>query len=314
MKVQKNRKSRISYEVRRSVILKKDSTDGSQEMRSVGVLGCGLMGRGIAEIAASNGFSVKVREISEEALAAGLAGLKGSLHKSVQRGRLEPEVAESAMARVTGTTELAEFSDCDLVIEAIVENLDAKVAAFVELDSVLGERAILATNTSSLTVTQLAAATSRPDRFVGLHFFNPVPAMKLVEIVGTLMVSETTMQRARQFVDRLGKEAVICGDNSGFMVNRLLVPYLLDCIRAHENGVGSLQDIDSSMRLGCGHPMGPFALLDFIGLDTVLSIANIMFDEYRETRFAPPPLLKQMVQAGRLGRKSGCGFFDYRVA
>ena len=280
----------------------------------IGILGCGLMGRGIAEVAAMGGFSVKVREISDEALAEGLAGLKGSVDKAVKRGRIPAEKAEAAIARVSGTTELADLADCDLVIEAIVENLDAKVAAFVELDAVLAEDALLATNTSSLTVTQLAAATSRPDRFLGLHFFNPVPAMKLVEIVGTLMVSDSTMAKARRFVEGLGKEAVLCGDNSGFIVNRLLVPYLLDCVRAHENGVGSLQDIDASMRLGCGHPMGPFALLDFIGLDTILSIANIMFAEYRETRFAPPPLLKQMVQAGRLGRKSGQGFFDYRIA
>ncbi len=281
------------------------------ENSRIGILGCGLMGRGIAEVAATSGFGVTVREVSSEALETGLAALRASMDRSVKRGKLEPEAAEAAFARIGGTTDLADLKGCDLVIEAIVENLDAKVSAFVALDGLLDRSAILATNTSSLTVTQLAAATARPDRFIGMHFFNPVPAMKLVEIVGTLMVSDETMTRARTFAEAIGKEPIVCRDNSGFIVNRLLVPYLLDCVRAHENGVGSLEDIDAGMRLGCGHPMGPFALLDFIGLDTILSIGHIMFEEYRETRFAPPPLLKQMVQAGRLGRKSGQGFYNY---
>lgn len=281
------------------------------QIQRVGILGFGLMGRGIAEVSALAGLSVTVREVNEAALATGRDALERSLDKSVKRGKIEPENATAALARVRGTTVATDLGDCDLVIEAIIENLDAKVGAYIELEEVLAEHAILATNTSSLTVTQLAAATQRPDRFLGLHFFNPVPAMGLVEVIGTLMASEESINRARGFVKAIGKESIVCRDNSGFIVNRLLVPYLLDCIRAHENGVGSLEDIDRGMQLGSGHPMGPFALLDFIGLDTTLSIAEIMFEEYRETRFAPPPLLKQMVLAGRLGRKSGQGFYDY---
>lgn len=288
-----------------------EESAAKSDIRRVGVLGCGLMGRGIAEVAAARGFEVHVREISDEFLDQGLSALRSSLERSVKRGRMEPQRAEETLSRVHGTTDLADLAECDLVIEAIIEDLDAKVSAFRELDRILPDSALLATNTSSLTVTQLAASTERPDRFFGLHFFNPVPAMKLVEIVGTLMVAQPTLERAQAFVAELGKEPVLCKDNSGFIVNRLLVPYLLDCIRAYENGVGSLEDIDQGMRLGCGHPMGPFTLLDFIGLDTTLSIAEIMFEEYRETRFAPPPLLKQMVQAGRLGRKNGRGFYSY---
>ncbi len=285
--------------------------NGSSGVSVVGVLGCGLMGRGIAEVAAAQGFEVIVREISTEALEGGLAAIRTSLDKGVARGRLSALDAKATSARLTGTTDFADLARCDIVIEAIVENLDAKVAAFATLDGLLSREALVATNTSSLTVTQLAAATAYPERFLGLHFFNPVPAMKLVEIVRTLLVSDQVIERTRAFVQELGKEAVECRDSSGFMVNRLLVPYLLDAIRAYENGVGALDDVDRAMTLGCGHPMGPFRLLDFIGLDTTLSIAEIMFDEYRETRFAPPPLLKQMVQAGRLGRKSGRGFFEY---
>ena len=288
-----------------------DSQQPASGIQRVGVLGCGLMGRGIAEVAAVRGFEVHVREVSDDFLEKGMAALRGSMEKSVERGRMEPKVAEDALARLHGTTSLGDLRHCDLVIEAIIEDLDAKVQAFGELDELLPDGALLASNTSSLTVTQLAASTKRPDRFFGLHFFNPVPAMKLVEVVKTLMVSETTLEKAQSFVAELGKESILCGDNSGFIVNRLLVPYLLDCIRAYENGVGSLEDIDRGMRLGCGYPMGPFTLLDFIGLDTTLSIAEIMFEEYRETRFAPPPLLKQMVQAGRLGRKNGRGFYSY---
>lgn len=280
-------------------------------IQRVGILGCGLMGRGIAEVAAVRGFEVQVREVSKPLLDKGMGALRASLERSVERGRMEPGVAEQALARLKGTIELSDLAECDLVVEAIVEDLDAKVTAFGQLDELLLEDALLASNTSSLTVTQLAASTSRPDRFFGLHFFNPVPAMKLVEVVGTLMVAQTTIVRAQRFVHELGKEPILCKDNSGFIVNRLLVPYLLDCIRAYENGIGSLEDIDRGMRLGCGYPMGPFTLLDFIGLDTTLSIAEIMFEEYRETRFAPPPLLKQMVQAGRLGRKNGRGFYSY---
>ena len=212
---------------------------------------------------------------------------------------------------MTGTTDLEQFADCDLVIEAIVENIGEKSATFAALDKLVKESAIFASNTSSLTITEIAMATARTERFVGLHFFNPVPVMKLVEVVRTLMTSDEVMETAREFVRTLGKEPVSCQDNSGFIVNRLLVPYLLDAVRALEEGVGSTEDIDKAMQLGCGYPMGPLTLLDFVGLDTTYYIANIMFEEYRERRFAPPPLLKKMVLAGRLGRKSGYGFYDY---
>jgi 3-hydroxybutyryl-CoA dehydrogenase len=218
---------------------------------------------------------------------------------------------DAALARLKGTVDFTDLADCDLIVEAIVENLDEKKRVYAAVDAVAKEGAILASNTSSLTVTQLAMASKRPDRFVGLHFFNPVPVMKLVEIVRTLMTDEQVLAEVGDFCRAIGKEPVACRDNSGFIVNRLLVPYLLDAVRAYEEGVGSVADIDKAMQLGCGYPMGPFTLLDFVGLDTTYYIANIMFDEYREKRFAPPPLLKQMVQAGRFGKKSGRGFYDY---
>ena len=280
-------------------------------MKTVGVVGCGLMGRGIVEVSAAAGYSVVVREVSDDYLDTGLTAVRASVTRAVAKGKRTEEEGEALLARITGTTQLDGLAECDLVIEAIVEDLAAKTTLYGELEDHLRPDAILATNTSSLTVTQLAASTSRADRFVGVHFFNPVPVMKLVEIVATLMVDPGTLTRVGEFVESLGKRAIQCKDNSGFIVNRLLVPYLLDAIRAYESGFGSLEDIDEGMKLGCGHPMGPFVLLDFIGLDTINSIAEIMFDEYRETRFAPPPLLKQMVQAGYLGRKSGRGFYDY---
>jgi 3-hydroxybutyryl-CoA dehydrogenase len=218
---------------------------------------------------------------------------------------------DAALGRLKGTVDFTDLADCDLIVEAIVENLDEKRRVYAAADAVAKEGAILASNTSSLTVTQLAMASKRPDRFVGLHFFNPVPVMKLVEIVRTLMTDEQVLADVGDFCRAIGKEPVACRDNSGFIVNRLLVPYLLDAIRAYEEGVGSVADIDKAMQLGCGYPMGPFTLLDFVGLDTTYYIANIMFEEYREKRFAPPPLLKQMVQAGRFGKKSGRGFYDY---
>ncbi len=227
------------------------------------------------------------------------------------KGKLEAEQRDKALSRISGTTDLEELADCDLIIEAIVENLEEKIRIFATLDETVQAEALFASNTSSLTITQIAMATRRTDRFVGLHFFNPVPVMKLVEVVRTLMTSDETMQQALDFVSTLGKEGVSCRDNSGFIVNRLLVPYLLDAITALEGGVGSAEDIDRAMQLGCGYPMGPLTLLDFVGLDTTYYIANIMFEEYRERRFAPPPLLKQMVQAGRCGRKSGRGFYEY---
>jgi 3-hydroxybutyryl-CoA dehydrogenase len=281
------------------------------KIKKVGVLGCGLMGSGIAEVAAAAGHEVVVREVSDELLEKGRGRIERSLAKAVEKGKLEPEARAKTLARVRGVIDLEELRDCDLVIEAIVENLEIKRKTFAALDETVKKSALFASNTSSLTITEIAMSTKRPDQVVGLHFFNPVPRMRLVEVVRTLMSSDESVERAAAFVRGLGKEPITCRDNSGFIVNRLLVPYLLDAIRAYEEGVGSLEEIDKGMQLGCGHPMGPFTLLDFVGLDTTYSIANIMFDEYREKRFAPPPLLKQMVQAGRLGKKAGRGFYEY---
>lgn len=281
------------------------------KMRKVGVLGCGLMGAGIAEVAARAGFETVVREVSEEVVEKGLEKLRGSLDKAVERGKLDAGERDKAWGRLHGVVDLGGLADCDLVVEAIVENLDEKRRTFAALDAVVKEGVLFASNTSSLTITQIAMATRRPDRFVGLHFFNPVPVMKLVEVVRTLLTSQEAYDAAIEVVRAFGKEPVTARDNSGFLVNRLLVPYLLDAVRAYEEGVGSIEDIDKAMQLGCGYPMGPFTLLDFVGLDTTYYIANIMFDEYREKRFAPPPLLKQMVLAGRLGRKSGRGFYEH---
>ncbi|MGB5162769.1 MAG: 3-hydroxybutyryl-CoA dehydrogenase [Thermoanaerobaculia bacterium] len=280
-------------------------------IKKVGVLGCGLMGSGIAEVCAKAGYSTVIREVDKGYLEQGLERIQRSLDKAVNKGKLETEQRDKALSRISGTTDLEALADCDLIIEAIVENLEEKIRIFAMLDETVQAEALFASNTSSLTITQIAMATRRTDRFVGLHFFNPVPVMKLVEVVRTLMTSDETMQQALDFVSTLGKEGVSCRDNSGFIVNRLLVPYLLDAIRALEGGVGSTEDIDKAMQLGCGYPMGPLTLLDFVGLDTTYYIANIMFEEYRERRFAPPPLLKQMVQAGRCGRKSGRGFYEY---
>ncbi|MBP7586593.1 MAG: 3-hydroxybutyryl-CoA dehydrogenase [Thermoanaerobaculia bacterium] len=280
-------------------------------IRKIGVLGCGLMGSGIAEVAAKAGFDTVVREVSDVLLEKGMGKIRGSLGKAVEKGKMTAEERDAVLGRIHGTTGFEAMADCDLVVEAIVENLEEKKATYAALDKVAKPSAIFASNTSSLTVTQLAMATSRPTRFVGLHFFNPVPVMKLVEVVRTLLTEEAALAEIDEFCRAIGKTPVACKDNSGFIVNRLLVPYLLDAIRALEEGVGSVADIDEGMKLGCGYPMGPFQLLDFVGLDTTYFIANIMFEEYREKRFAPPPLLKQMVQAGRLGRKSGRGFYDY---
>jgi len=281
------------------------------KIKKVGVLGSGLMGSGIAEIAARSGYETVVREVTSELVDKGLDKIRGSLGKAVEKGKLEAAARDQAVARLSGTVDLAPFADCDVVVEAIVENLDEKRKTFGALDEVVKEDAIFASNTSSLTITQIAMFTRRPEKFVGLHFFNPVPVMKLVEVVRTILTSDETFERAFDFARSLGKEPIACRDNSGFVVNRLLVPYLLDAIRALEEGVGSVEDIDKGMQLGCGYPMGPFTLLDFVGLDTTYYIANIMFEEYREKRFAPPPLLKQMVLAGRLGKKSGRGFYEH---
>ena len=281
------------------------------KIKTVGVVGCGLMGAGIAEVCAKAGCQTIVRELTESLLEKGLERIHRSLDKAVEKGKLAAEEREKALGRLTGTIALADLAACDLVIEAIVENLEEKRKTFATLDAEVQEGALFASNTSSLTITQLAAGTKRADRFVGLHFFNPVPVMKLVEVVRTILTADPAYDAAFEFCRALGKEPIACKDNSGFIVNRLLVPYLLDAIRALEEGVGSVEDIDKGMQLGTGYPMGPFTLLDFVGLDTTLYIAEIMFDEYREKRFAPPALLKQMVTAGRLGRKSGRGFYDY---
>jgi 3-hydroxybutyryl-CoA dehydrogenase len=278
---------------------------------TVGVLGCGLMGSGVAQVAAGAGFRTIVLETSDEALARGLARIHKFLNDGVAKGKVTAEVRDTTLAHLSGTTQYADLAPCDLVIEAIVEDRAAKARAYAEVEAVVSPTCLLASNTSSLCITELAASTRRPDRFGGLHFFNPVPLMKLVEVIGALPTSSETVEALTAFARALGKEPVAAPDRSGFIVNRLLIPYLLDAIRCYEGGLGSREDIDAAMKLGCGHPMGPLTLADFIGLDTTLSIANIMFDEYRETRFAPPPLLKQMVLAGYLGRKSGRGFYTY---
>ena len=281
------------------------------EIKRVGVLGCGLMGSGIAQVAASAGYETIVRDVSKEFLDRGRAGIEKSLAKFVEKGKLDTAARDATLKRLTFTTTVADLKGVDVVIEAITEDLGLKNALFKELDGLCGPATIFASNTSSLTIAEMAAATKRADRFVGLHFFNPVPLMQLVEVVRTVTTTDETFKRAFAFAKSLGKEAVAAKDNSGFIVNLLLVPYLLDAIRAVERGVGSVPDVDKAMQLGCGYPMGPLTLLDFVGLDTTYHIAEIMFKEYREQRYAPPPLLKRMVLAGMYGKKSGKGFYDY---
>ena len=269
------------------------------------------MGSGIAEVAAKAGFDVVVREVDDAALAAGRKRVEKSLDRAVKKGKLDQAGRDEAMARMAFTASLDRFADCDLVIEAIVESLDAKKELFGYLEGVCPAHTIFASNTSSLTVTDMAAATARPDRFVGLHFFNPVPVMKLVEVVRTIVTSQETFDAAYAFAAKLGKTPIAAKDNSGFVVNLLLVPYILDAIRQLERGVATIEDIDKAMTLGCGYPMGPFVLSDFVGLDTLLHVAEIMYDEYREDRYAAPPLLKRVVTMGRYGRKTGAGFYDW---
>ncbi len=281
------------------------------QIKTVGVVGCGLMGSGIAQVAAEAGYRVVVREVSDELLKKGLGKIEGFLKKGVDKGKVTPERMKDVMGRLTGTTDLAKLADCDIVIEAVVESLDTKREVYQALDKACPAQTIFASNTSSLSITEMAATTKRQDRFVGLHFFNPVPLMKLVEVVRSPLTSPEAFEAAFEFGKSLGKTPIRATDKTGFIVNRLLVPYLLDAIRALEEGVGGIVDIDEGMRLGCGHPMGPLTLLDFVGLDTTYYIANIMFDEFREKRFAPPPLLKRMVQAGLHGKKTGKGFYDY---
>jgi 3-hydroxybutyryl-CoA dehydrogenase len=277
----------------------------------VGVLGCGLMGSGIAQVAATAGWPTVVRDVAEPLLERGRAGIARSLARLAEKGKLDPGVPDQALARLRFTTDLADLAECDLVIEAVTEDLDLKNALWRELDRRCPPSTAFASNTSSLAIGQMAAATGRPDRFVGLHFFNPVPLMPLVEVVRAVSTSAECFETALAFARRLGKEPIVARDRSGFIVNLLLVPYLLDAVRAVEHGVGSIADIDRGMQLGCGHPMGPLTLLDFVGLDTTLRIAEIMFEEYREARYAPPPLLRRMAVAGLHGRKSGRGFYDY---
>jgi len=281
------------------------------EIGTVGVLGCGLMGSGIAHTAAAAGFPTVVREISDALIDKGKGAIAGSLNKLVEKGKLDAAARDATLGRLRFTTRVADLKDADIVIEAVTEDLEAKNALWKELDGLCRPATLFASNTSSLTIAAMAAATRRADRFVGLHFFNPVPVMKLVEVVRTVTTSDETFQRAFAFAAKLGKEPIAAKDNSGFVVNLLLVPYLLDAIRALEHGVASVADIDKAMQLGCGHPMGPLVLLDFVGLDTTYKIAEIMFAEYREQRYAPPPLLKRMVIAGYYGKKSGRGFYDY---
>jgi 3-hydroxybutyryl-CoA dehydrogenase len=280
-------------------------------IRTVGVLGCGLMGSGIAQVAAGAGYKTIVREVNDAALQAGLGRIRKFLADGVAKGKVTEDAQNTTLANLTGTTSTGDLKDCDIVIEAIVENLDEKRAIYEAVEAAVRPETILASNTSSLCITELAAATKRPDRFGGLHFFNPVPLMKLVEVIRALTTSAETNQALTEFAASLGKEPIAAPDRPGFIVNRLLVPYLLDAIREYERGLGTVEDIDKGMKLGCGHPMGPFTLLDFVGLDTTYYIANIMFEEFREPRFAPPPLLKRMVLAGYHGRKTKRGFYTY---
>jgi 3-hydroxybutyryl-CoA dehydrogenase len=280
-------------------------------IEKVGVVGCGLMGAGIAQVSAAAGFQTLVREVNEGIVEKGLKNIDKNLARLVEKGVLDENKLNEIRGRLKGTTVLDDLKDCDLVIEVIIEQLPAKRELFSSLDAICPASTIFASNTSSLTITEIATSTKRPDRFVGLHFFNPVPVMKLVEVVRTIATDPVVYEEMVAFGAKLGKTPVRAHDSTGFIVNRLLVPYLLDAIRALEEGVGSIEDIDNSMKLGCGHPMGPLTLLDFVGLDTTYYIANIMFDEFHERRFASPPLLKRMVLAGWNGRKSGKGFYDY---
>jgi len=281
------------------------------EIKKVGVLGCGLMGSGIAQVAAQAGYPTTVLEVSREFLDAGLKRIDQFLAAGVAKGKVRPEDKQATLSRLSGTTNYDSLKDCDLVIEAVIENLEAKKEAFGRLEPVLKKEAILASNTSSLSITEMAVTTKRPQRFVGLHFFNPVPLMKLVEVIRTIQTEPGIEEAVLGFAKSLGKVPVRTLDRTGFIVNRLLVPYILDAIRALEEGVGSITDIDQGMKLGCAHPMGPLTLLDLVGIDTTYYIADIMFDEFRERRFAPPPLMKRMVLAGFHGRKTGRGFYDY---
>ena len=283
------------------------------EIKTVGVLGCGLMGSGIAQVCAASGYKTIVREVEQGVVDKGLGRVEKFLIDGVAKGKVTADAKEKTLANLSGTTRFEDLKNCDLIIEAIIENVEEKGKSFTALERVVGAHTIFCSNTSSLCITELAANTNRPDRFAGLHFFNPVPLMKLVEVIRGLTTSDETYQTVFAFAQSLGKEPITAPDKPGFIVNRLLVPYLLDAIRSYEHGLGTIEDIDKGMKLGTGYPMGPFTLLDFVGLDTTYYIANIMFEEYREPAYAPPPLLKRMVLAGMFGRKSGKGFYDYSI-
>ncbi|HUJ96185.1 MAG TPA: 3-hydroxybutyryl-CoA dehydrogenase [Terriglobales bacterium] len=279
-------------------------------INKVGVLGCGLMGSGIAQVCAMAGFDVTVLEVEQKFLDKGFAGIEKSLAKFAEKGTIK-ETPQAIRARLKGTTNAQELADRDIVIEAVIENVGEKKKMYAALDGIVKKDAIFASNTSSISITELMTATKRPERFIGLHFFNPVPLMKLVEVVRTIATANDVYDAAYEFAKKLGKVPVRTSDKTGFIVNRLLVPYLLDAIRAYEEGVGSIEDIDNAMKLGCGYPMGPFTLLDFVGLDTTYYITHVMYDEFKERRFASPPLLKRLVMAGWYGKKTGKGFYDY---
>ncbi len=280
-------------------------------IQTVGVIGCGLMGSGITQVAAQSGFATIVVEANDELLQRGLGRLRQTLDGLVERQKLDAKARDAAMSRISGTVKLEDLKSCDLVVEAMTENQKLKNETFARLDTICPPSTLLATNTSSCNVTQLAAATKNPSRVLGLHFFNPVPLMKLVEVVRTILSDEGAVTAATEWIKAIGKMPVQAKDSTAFIVNRLLVPYLLDAIRVYEQGLASLEDIDQAMKLGCGYPMGPFTLLDLVGLDTTMYVAEVMFEEFRESRYAPPPLLKRMVMAGQLGRKSGKGFYTY---
>lgn len=277
----------------------------------VGVMGCGLMGGGIAQVIAQAGYETVVGEVNDDLLGRGIGRIQGFLGKDIEKGKISKEDGEATLKRIKGTTNLEDFADCDLVIEAIIENMDEKRKLYSSLDQICKPETIFSSNTSSLPIIEMAAATKRPDKVGGTHFFNPVPVMKLVEVVKTISLSDASFNILKAFCESLGKTVIVAKDTPGFIVNLLLIPYLLDAVRALENGVASRDDIDIGMKLGCGHPMGPLTLLDFVGLDTTYYIANIMFEEFKDSRYAAPPLLRRMVLAGHYGRKSGKGFYDY---
>lgn len=280
-------------------------------IKKVGVLGCGLMGSGIAQVSAQSGYDVVIREVSQELLDKGMGSIEKFLQKGVDKGKTSESDMKDTLAKISGTVDIGDLADCDIVIEAIIENMELKGAVYKELSQACKPETIFASNTSSLSITEMASYTNRPDKMVGIHFFNPVPLMKLVEVARCVTTSDESFDAAFDFAASLGKTPVKCGDSTGFIVNRLLVPYMLDAIRQLENGLATTEDIDSAMKLGLGYPMGPFTLLDFVGIDTTLYIADIMYDEFKQHQYSAPPLMRRMVHAGYFGRKSGKGFYDY---